>query len=109
MSQFQVVTGVLMDEQANAVSFADICHAYHIPEDVLMELLEHGLFGHTLQSINPVDFDASMIKRIQSARRLQGDLGVNIPGVVLVLELRDALEAMRAEMDILRRHLESSS
>ena len=38
-----------------------------------------------------------------------GDLsnhkGLNVPGVVLALELRDELEQVRRELDILRRHL----
>ena len=105
MDEYQVVTGVLMDEQANTLSFAEICQAHHIPEDVLIDLLEHGLLGHTHQPAQSIDFDVYMVKRIQSARRLQGDLGVNTPGVVLVLELRDALESMRAEIEILRRHV----
>lgn len=94
-----------MEEQAGVLSFTEICQAYHIPEEVLTELLEHGLFSHITEPLAHVDFDLHMVNRIQSARRLQGDLGVNIPGVVLVLELRDALEAVRSEMEILRRHV----
>lgn len=105
MEPFQVTTGVLIEEQAKCFSFTEICHIYHIPEDILTDLLDHGLFSHISEPLEHVNFDLHMVNRIQSARRLQGDLGVNAPGVVLVLELRDALEAMRSEMEILRRHL----
>ncbi|HBI22319.1 MAG TPA: molecular chaperone [Legionella sp.] len=105
MEPFQVITGVLVDEPDKILSFTDICHVYQIPEDTLTELLEHGLLGHVTKPLAQVDFDLHMVHRIQSARRLQGDLGVNTPGVVLVLELRDALMALRSEIEILRRHV----
>ena len=75
---------------------------------MLMELLEHGLFSEVMQPAEQVRFNPEMLTRIQSARRLQDDLGVNLPGVVLVLELRDELEKLGQELHILRRHVSDS-
>lgn len=105
MENNKAITGILMDENTSMISFTQVCQTYRIPEDVLTELLEHGLFNEMLSPISQVMFNPPMLKRIQSACRLQNDLGVNLPGVVLVLELRDELERMRNELSILRHHV----
>lgn len=104
MGDRTIITGVLMDEHTT-LSFVDICHKHHIPEDLLREMLEHGLFGGEVTSINNLDFDMYMLQRIQSARRLQHDLGINLPGVILVLELLDEMEQIRDELRILQHHV----
>jgi len=106
MATNTIITGVLMDENGTTISFAQVCRTYHIPEDWLIELLEHGLVGEVTAPIQTITFNSLMLNRIQSARRLEEDLGVNSPGVVLVLELRDELERMRDELDILKRHVD---
>lgn len=93
-----MVTGVLMDE-STTLSYADLCEVLHIGDDLLNELLAHGLVNQTMS------FNLSMVQRIQTAHRLQTDLGLNSPGSVLVLELLDELQALRDEVSILRRHV----
>lgn len=104
MNNQMITTGILMDETIT-ISFPQVCHRYHIPEEVLIELLEHGLIKEITTPSRQVTFDSFMLSRIQSAWRLQEDLGVNLQGVILALELRDELETVRRELDILRRHM----
>ena len=106
MDKNTIITGTLMDDNTIDISFTQVCHLYHIPEEVLIELLEYGLFNEVTQPTKQVAFNPSMLNRIQSARRLQDDLDVNLPGVVLILELRDELERMRNELNILRHHFD---
>ncbi len=107
MDNTNVVAAELMDEDTLMISFTQVIHQYQIPEDVLIELLEHGLFSDITLPIKQLTFNPPMLKRIQSAQRLQDDLSINSPGVVLVLELHDELEALRRELDILRRFVGS--
>jgi chaperone modulatory protein CbpM len=104
MDEKTIISGVLMDENTT-LSFVDICHQHHVPEELLRDLLEHGLFE--VEGIsNNLEFDMQMLQRIQSARRLQHDLGINLPGVVLVLELLDEMEQLRNELSILKHHVQ---
>ena len=103
MDKHTIITGELIDDNAT-ISLAQVCHLYHIPEELLIELLEHGLFHDITPPVERVTFNAFMLSRVQSARRLQEDLGVNLEGVILALELRDELENIRNELSILRRH-----
>ncbi len=95
-----------MDDESATITFTQVCHTCRISEEALIELLEHGLLRGIDASSKKAVFKPQMIHRIRSARRLQDDLGVNLPGVVLALELRDELERVRRELDILRRHFE---
>lgn len=105
MDSYQIVTGVLIDDATDTVSLTQLCETYHIPERFLVQLMEQGVFDTTTAPVKAGHFNASMIKRICSAHRLQNDLGVNIEGVVLVLELLDQMEQLRQELSILKRHV----
>ena len=104
MDRNTVITGELLDENTT-ISFPQVCHMYHISEDVLIELLEHGLIKEITPPVQQVNFNPYMLSRIQSARRLQEDLDVNLQGVILALELRDELDRVRQELVVLRRHI----
>ena len=99
-----IVTGVLMDENTT-ISFVEVCQQYQISEDLLLDMLEHGLISHVTPSIKKITFDLKMLSRIQSACRLQQDLGINLPGAVLALELRDELEQLREELRVLQHYV----
>jgi chaperone modulatory protein CbpM len=43
-------------------------------------------------------FSAASIVRVQKANRLQRDLGVNLAGTALVLDLLDRIEALEARL-----------
>ncbi len=106
MDNTTAITAVILDDDLSAtISFTQVCHTYNISEELLTEWLEHGLFNDINRPLEQMSFKPHMIRRIQSARRLQDDLGMNLPGVILALELRDELDRLREELTILRRHL----
>jgi chaperone modulatory protein CbpM len=105
MENHQIVTSILVDDNEQVYSVTQLCEAYHISEGFLMQLLEHGLLDTVTPPAKQNHFNVQMVKRICSARRLQDDLGVNIEGVVLVIELLDELEQLRSELSILRHHV----
>lgn len=105
MGDKTIVAGVLMDETIT-LSFVEVCQTCDISEEILLEMLEHGLFREQARPVRKTEFEANTLRRIQSACRLQADLGINVPGVVLVLELLDELEQARNELSILQRHVQ---
>lgn len=103
MDNQTVVTAVLIDEHTT-ISIVDVCQRCGISEDVLLEMIEHGLFSQQVAYSKNMYFDEKKIGRIQAASRIQHDLDVNVPGVVLVLELLDELEQLRNQLHILQHH-----
>ena len=94
---------MLIDE-TTTYSFVEVCHKYHIREELLIEMIEQGLFPDQPTEPEQIALDQKALRRIESAFRLHRDLGINLPGVALALELLEEIEKMHKELDILRKH-----
>lgn len=103
MSKDNFLIGVLI-EDTNTSSFIEVCHKYNIPQELLIEMIEEGLFPDQPSNTDQVALDQKALRRIESAFRLHRDLNINLPGVALALELLDEIEIMRHELDILHKH-----
>ena len=101
-----IVAGVLMDEKIT-ISTIEVCQHCNISSEQLEEMIEHGLFKQVTHS-HDLTFDFIRFRRILAASRLQQDLGINTPGVVLALDLLDELTQLREELSILQRHVDKS-
>ncbi|MDI1352529.1 MAG: chaperone modulator CbpM [bacterium] len=104
MNKDSLLIGVLIEE-TTTVSFIEVCQQYNIPESLLTEMIEHGLFSLPSTNTTHIALDQKALRRIESAIRLHRDLDVNLPGVALALDLLDEMEQMRHELNILRKHL----
>ncbi len=93
-----------MDDKTT-ISLAEICQKCNLSEAGLLDMIEHGLFSSHTKSLKRLHVDYQTCRRIQSATRLQHDLGINLAGAVLVLELLEELEHARDELRILKRYV----
>jgi chaperone modulatory protein CbpM len=76
------------------------CHAN---ADLVVTLVEHGVVTPITQSAPEWEFTPRHIARARKAARLMRDLGLNVAGVALVLDLieeRDALARKLALLDV---------
>lgn len=73
----------------------EICTICRVDHQLVFEMVDEGVL--TPEGLSPETwrFDAVAIKRIQVTRRLQHDLGVNLPGAALALDLLEELEELR--------------
>ena len=104
MTNNVMVTAVVMDEHS-VLSFVEVCQRCDISAEQLHEMIEHGLFQASLRNLTGLDFNEKAVARIQAASRLQRDLEINLPGIALVLDLLDEIEAIRNELNSLQRHI----
>jgi chaperone modulatory protein CbpM len=90
-------------EEGTEVSVADLCRMFAVEERHIVELVEEGVLGtRGAVSVIEVDktewrFHGTEVRRARIALRLERDLGINVPGVALVLELLEELEQLRRE------------
>lgn len=105
MTNKSIITAVLMDEHTT-ISLVDVCQTCDISEELLLEMMEQGLFNHHARSLETTKFNLKMLSRIQTARRLQRDLDINLAGVVLILDLLDEIAELRDEVSVLQRHVD---
>ena len=96
------LSGDILDEGIE-VSVADLCRMFAVEEHHIVELVEEGVLG-TRDAVNVIEIDktewrfhGTQVRRARIALRLERDLGINVPGVALVLELLEELEQLRRE------------
>jgi len=90
---------LVVDDQTN-YTLIEVCQRLNIPEALLHEMSEHGLF-----EIHASKIEHAALSRIQAACRLHQDLDVNLPGVILALELHDQLEELKLRLAVLEKYL----
>ena len=93
----------LLDERLR-FTLRDMCRICGVHAEFLVELVDEGVIapqpgarhrGTARRAPAQWHFDGLAVVRVQRAVRLQEDLGVNLPGVALALELLDELERLR--------------
>ena len=92
----KILTGTLLDDQLHW-SLIEICDACSKRTEWVVELVEEGIlepFGERDQWRFPVE----SLARANAAMRLQRDLGMNLAGVALALDLLEEIEMLRARL-----------
>lgn len=92
-----VISGTVMDETVQ-FSLVELCECAKIGREQVIEMVEEGILDPEGNSIHTWRFDTKALKRLQIAIRLQHDLGVNLPGSALVLDLLEEMEMLRSQL-----------
>lgn len=88
---------LLLDEYCE-LGFAELCRACHLSADEVHIMVEEGIIDPLGGEPAQWRFKAVSIGRVRRARRLEQDLGVNLAGVALALDLLDEVERLRARV-----------
>jgi len=78
----------------DALSLPDLCRFCQADEAWVIELVEHGVLEPMGSKVAHWHFAGRNIARAKKARRLNRDLGINVEGVALVLDLLEEREVM---------------
>jgi chaperone modulatory protein CbpM len=83
--------------QPSLLTIDELCLTCAVRSQYILELIQEGVID-PLNDGNPEDWRFSSLHERQTklAWRLQRDLGVNMAGVALALQLLDELEELRA-------------
>jgi chaperone modulatory protein CbpM len=84
-------------EETVVLSVADLCHMMSVDERHIVELVEEGVISVLQIDASDWRFSGAALRRARIALRLERDLGVNIPGAALALDLLEQLEQLRRE------------
>lgn len=86
-----------MDPQGDVIdslTLSDLCRFCEANEAWVVELVEHGVIEPEGSSLQKWRFCGVSIARAKKARRLHRDLGINTPGIALVLDLLQERDEM---------------
>jgi DNA-binding transcriptional MerR regulator len=102
MQQYNLMVRSISSDELTLDHLA-ACAEMH-PE-VVARLVEFGLLQPIESSGNLLLFDPSKIRRLLSIKRLRSELGINLEGVAVVLDLVERLQTLERENAWLRARL----
>lgn len=91
------VVGVVLDEQAQ-LTLTELTRACSVHAELIIELVEEGVLAPIGREPRSWRFTGAHMRRARVAVRLQRDLGVNLAGAALALQLLDEVEALRSRL-----------
>ena len=98
----KILNGIVLDEQT-VLTLNDLCCACSSSAEWVIELVEEG----ALEPVEPRPlshqqtqwrFTVVALQRARTAMRLQRDLGINLAGIALTLDLLDEINALEQRL-----------
>ncbi|MDD4906552.1 MAG: chaperone modulator CbpM [Methylobacter tundripaludum] len=93
-----VHTGTVIED--DSLTLEQLCHACGVHADWVISLVEESIIEPEGDDMHLWRFSGTCLVRVRSALRLQHDLGVNLAGIALALDLMEELENLRAQLKI---------
>jgi len=90
-------------EETIVLSVTDLSRMMSVEERHIVELVEEGVLSVLQIDASEWRFSGAALRRARIALSLERDLGVNLPGVALALDLLEELERLRRERETARR------
>ena len=91
------------------LSVTQVCRASQIDVDVVIELAELGLVRPRGNAPQDWQVSAGELARLRTAARLIRDLGVNVSGAALAVELLEARHELETRLRALERCVRASA
>ncbi len=92
-----LLTGTLLDEECE-LSLRELASACGVSAEILIEMVDEGMLEPRGSDPLAWRFPPSALKRARTALHLQEDLGVNLAGAALVVDLLDEIRRLRHEL-----------
>ncbi len=98
--QQAVSSGQILDD-SGCLSLADLSRACHAHAEWILELVDEGIIDPVGRDMKQWRFSATSLQRARIARHLQTDLGVNLAGAALVLDMMDEMARLRRRLNMM--------
>ena len=86
----QILVGQVLEE-SDLVTLADLCRSCTVETQTVTTLVAEGILDPTGSDIEHWRFTVGSLRRVKTVIHLQRDLGVNLAGAALALELLDRI------------------
>ena len=86
----KILVGEVLEE-SYLVSLAELCRSCTVETTTITTLVTEGILDPTGEDVEHWHFTVGSLKRVKTAIHLQRDLGVNLAGAALALELLDRI------------------
>ena len=96
-----LLTGDVLEEDIE-LSLADLCRICQLSAERVFQLVDEGLLEPRGPGPKQWRFHGHSVRRVRCVIHLQRDLGVNLAGAALALDLLEELQQLRARLSRLQ-------
>jgi chaperone modulatory protein CbpM len=93
----RICTGVIINEQT--LTLEELCKACLVKTSWVISLVNEGILDPEGQTQSGWEFSGNCLQSIHTIKRLKSDLGINIAGAALILELLDENKRLKRVID----------
>lgn len=102
MTEQGTLRGQLVEEET-LITLDELCRHCTVETEEVVTLVREGILDPAADALDWQragcwQFHISSVRRVRTAVRLQRDLGVNLPGAALALELLDRIEELQRQI-----------
>ena len=97
MTERGVIQGIVLDERTR-LSLAELSRACRVHADWIVSLVDEGILQPEGGDMAQWRFTSICLRRAQCVRRVQRDLGVNLAGAALALDLLEEVAELQGKL-----------
>jgi chaperone modulatory protein CbpM len=92
-----ILSGHIVENETR-LTLRQLCDCCAVRAEYIIELVDEGFIEPSGVEKSHWCFSGITIKRVQKAKRLQKDLGLNLAGAALAIDLIDEIEYLRGKL-----------
>jgi DNA-binding transcriptional MerR regulator len=96
MDYYQIM---IYNNDSELLSLEELIAITGLSPELLRYFSEYGLIEAVERKEGTLLFDISVIPRIRMIQRLRTDVGINLAGIAIILNLRDRIEQLQRDLD----------
>ncbi len=93
----------LLNGNNSFFSVKELARAAAVHPERVRKFIAVGLIEPSRHTFSGPLFPRSSLERLQRIMRLRRDLGINLPGIAAVLDMRERIETLQKEVERLQR------
>jgi chaperone modulatory protein CbpM len=93
----KVYEGILIEEE-HELTLMQLCDACGTSPEEIIEMIHEGILENRGRGKTSWRFSYYTVHRYRKANRLKNDLGINLSGVAMVLELLDRIDELESRL-----------
>lgn len=91
------VSGMIFDETTE-ITIVELCDACSVERKMIDDMIDEGILEPTGGSSERQRLPYSSVRRTRTVIHLQRDLGINLAGAALALELLEHIDSLRTQL-----------
>ena len=95
MTTHKTLTGQVLEDY-DLVTIGDLCRSCTVEIETVTLLVDEGILDPVGNDVETWQFTVTSLRRVKTAIHLQRDLGVNLAGAALALELLDRIAELES-------------